>query len=380
MRAVLPSKLNARIWPKAWKPASFPPSCSSSLRPIGRRSSTRSVTDVAAGAPGAPGADECGARIARQRNADAGGCEGLGGELPALLHPRSARAYEDEGGAAVDAEPTQTDRGGAAVVRECDGLAEAPPAELRAGCQLRTCPGPGRTRTREDRSRADRAVVPRAADESGARIHRQRNARAEHARSGLVEAGELASRLRPHRPLAREHQGRAPTVVVAGGTDHTAVSPPPDSATALPKPEPVAPVPVSFGPCCAHVVPDRTKTQAAPRPASSEVPPTRAVLPSPERATLTPANGPAASTGTSSRPASSGSCPRIAFSGSRRDTRSKAPVASPALPWLSASSTSFRSADPSAAAAEAWLFPKVDPAGATVDPRTVAPEAVPGGR
>src|SRR5262249_34518326 len=51
---------------------------------------------------------------------------------------------------------------------------------------------------------------------------------------------------------------------------------------------PEAPVPISFDPCCVHVVPLRTKIHAAPMLLLSWGPPTMAVLPSEEMATPRP--------------------------------------------------------------------------------------------
>src|SRR5262245_24121752 len=70
----------------------------------------------------------------------------------------------------------------------------------------------------------------------------------------------------------------------------SAVEPSPERATLQPNQSPSKrPLPISFGPCCVQVAPDRVKTHAAPNSfASSYGPPPIAVFPSAESATLDP--------------------------------------------------------------------------------------------
>src|SRR5262249_26321244 len=68
-----------------------------------------------------------------------------------------------------------------------------------------------------------------------------------------------------------------------------AVRPSPGGEPGIPKPAaPCSSFAVSFGPCCVHVEPERTNTQAAPIPPASWLPPTSRVDPSSESASRTP--------------------------------------------------------------------------------------------
>src|SRR2546430_8354620 len=82
----------------------------------------------------------------------------------------------------------------------------------------------------------------------------------------------------------------------SSGPPTSAVLPSEDSATLTPKLlrlRPLAPVPVSFGPCWAQVEPERVNTHAAPVAPLSPGPPIRPVVPSgPPSATFAP-NSPA---------------------------------------------------------------------------------------
>src|SRR5262245_28414969 len=94
---------------------------------------------------------------------------------------------------------------------------------------------------------------------------------------------------------------------LSNGPPITAVLPSEESATSWPKrAAPLSPLPVSFGPCCVQVEPERVKTHAAPMPPLSPPPPTSAVLPSAESATPPSPNSPAPSS--SLPPVSLGPC------------------------------------------------------------------------
>src|SRR5262249_20631615 len=81
----------------------------------------------------------------------------------------------------------------------------------------------------------------------------------------------------------------APTAELSAEPPTMAVLPSADNATEVPWPAaPPAAVPTNFEPCCVHVEPLRTKIHAAPALASSEEPPTMAVLPPAESATARP--------------------------------------------------------------------------------------------
>src|SRR5471032_576198 len=84
----------------------------------------------------------------------------------------------------------------------------------------------------------------------------------------------------------------APVMLLSLGPPIKAVVASADNATLDPNHvSMVAPVPVSFGPCCVHPPPERVKSQAAPKPPLSNAAPIMAVLPSADNATL-PANQP----------------------------------------------------------------------------------------
>src|SRR5205085_1822481 len=92
-----------------------------------------------------------------------------------------------------------------------------------------------------------------------------------------------------HVPSDRVKTQAAPMPLLSLPPPTSAVLPSADSATRKPnRPLPVSPPPVSLGPCCSHVDPERVKTQAAPTLPLSAGPPTSAVLPSAESATSAP--------------------------------------------------------------------------------------------
>ena len=100
-----------------------------------------------------------------------------------------------------------------------------------------------------------------------------------------------------HLPAERVNAHTAPSTIVVPtvslGAPTIAKFPSAESATATPKPGcgDVSSLPVSFGPCCAQVLPVRVKTQAAPLPLLSPEPPMRAVFPSADSATDEPKKG-----------------------------------------------------------------------------------------
>src|SRR3954470_22976931 len=90
-------------------------------------------------------------------------------------------------------------------------------------------------------------------------------------------------------PPERVKTHAAPTRESSDGPPTSAVVPSGDSATLQPNwPSPFSPVPVSFAPSCAQAPPERVNTHAAPAEPSSPSPPIRAVFPSDDRATLMP--------------------------------------------------------------------------------------------
>src|SRR5689334_10379605 len=92
-----------------------------------------------------------------------------------------------------------------------------------------------------------------------------------------------------HAPPLRVYIHTAPAEALSSGPPTSAVLPSADSATDCPScPAPTAPVPTSFEPCWVHTVPLRVYTHAAPLALLSDVPPTRAVLPSADSATELP--------------------------------------------------------------------------------------------
>ena len=79
----------------------------------------------------------------------------------------------------------------------------------------------------------------------------------------------------------------APALPLSAGPPTSALFPPTDSATPWPNlAAPVAPSPVSFGPCWTQLPPEKAKTHAAPTLPSSSGAPTSAVVPSADSATL----------------------------------------------------------------------------------------------
>ena len=106
-----------------------------------------------------------------------------------------------------------------------------------------------------------------------------------------------------HTPPLRVYTHAAPAPLLSLSPPIMAVLPSADIATDLPwLAAPTAPVPTSLGPCCDHSPPLRAYTHAAPAPELSSLPPTMAVLPSPEVATDEPWWAPTAPVPTSLLP------------------------------------------------------------------------------
>ena len=81
----------------------------------------------------------------------------------------------------------------------------------------------------------------------------------------------------------------APEPLLSAVPPLSAVLPSPDNATESPcEALPIAPLPLSFAPCCVQVEPLRVNTKAAPAPALSLGAPIRDVLPSVDSATEAP--------------------------------------------------------------------------------------------
>src|SRR5579864_414562 len=90
-------------------------------------------------------------------------------------------------------------------------------------------------------------------------------------------------------PFERVKIHNAPRLAASAPPCTAAVLPSADNATDQPCiASPTAPVPISFGPCCVQIPPDRVKIQLAPTLSSSNAPPRMAVLPSEDKASDQP--------------------------------------------------------------------------------------------
>src|SRR5262249_33659976 len=95
---------------------------------------------------------------------------------------------------------------------------------------------------------------------------------------------ELGSTRVTFRPETGTNTHAAPTALLSPAPPIRAVVE--ENATLMPKfPLPISPIPVSFGPCCVQVEPERVNTHAAPISLLSPGPPISAVSPSEESVT-----------------------------------------------------------------------------------------------
>src|SRR5205814_1312116 len=92
-----------------------------------------------------------------------------------------------------------------------------------------------------------------------------------------------------HVDSVRLNTHAAPALLLSPLPPTSAMLPSADNATATPcRVDPTPPVPTSFAPCCVHVVRLRVQIHTAPTPVLSLGPPTIAVLPSEESDTACP--------------------------------------------------------------------------------------------